>query len=91
MMYTRLYGKLNREKWTERLLNMHKITIKICIIGKIIGKVLFLKRGYAMMMTRKTSIQFARFAKAERINKYKTRRILQNGYLAKKDPLPVDP
>ena len=39
-----------------------------------------------MMMAQKTSIQFARIAKIERINKYKTWRTLQNGYLAKKDP-----
>ena len=44
-----------------------------------------------MMMAQKTSVQFARTAKIERINKYKTWRTLQNGYLAKKDPLPVDP
>lgn len=37
-----------------------------------------------MMMAQKTSIQFARTAKIERINKYKTWRTLQNGYLAKK-------
>lgn len=37
-----------------------------------------------MMVTQKTSIQFARIAKIGRINKYKTWRTLQNGYLAKK-------
>ena len=36
MMYTRLHEELNREKWTERLQNVHKITIKICEISKIV-------------------------------------------------------